>query len=83
MLIWPPRSLDLDKGFRFLSMGFLRGKVYANKPNLEEQLKNHIQQAIQNIPLETHQKGMENVIKRAQVCEALRGGKLSNNIFHI
>ena len=80
-IIWPPRSPDLTAPDFFL-WGFLKNKVYANKPNTVEQLKNNIREAMQNIPPETYQKVMENVIKRAQVCAASRGGHLSDIIFH-
>lgn len=78
---WPPRSPDLTAPDFFL-WGFLKNKVYANKPNTVDQLKNNITEAIENIPPETYQKVMENVVKRAQVCAASRGGHLSDIIFH-
>lgn len=61
---------------------FLKEKVYTNRSNTVEQLKNNIREVIQNIPPETHQKVMENAIKRTQVCAASRGGHFSDIIFH-
>ncbi|XP_023311192.1 uncharacterized protein LOC111692289 [Anoplophora glabripennis] len=78
---WPPRSPDLTAPDFFL-WGYLKGKVYINKPRTIQQLKNNIRDEINNITPEVLRKVMENVLERARICEAENGHHLRDIIFH-
>lgn len=78
---WPPRSPDLTAPDFFL-WGYLKSKAYANKPETLEQLKQNIRDEINEIPREMCENVMKNVLKRARICEANRGGHLSDIVFH-
>ncbi|KAI8123095.1 hypothetical protein CVS40_6188 [Lucilia cuprina] len=78
---WPPRSPDLTAPDFFL-WGYLKSKVYANKPETLEQLKQNIRDEMNEIPREMCENVMKNVLKRARICEANRGGHLSDMVFH-
>ena len=67
--IWPPRSPDLTAPDCFL-WSFLKGKAYVNKPRTTEELKTSIRDEVKNITPEDLKKVMENVLKRARLCEA-------------
>lgn len=75
---WPPRSPDLTAPDFFL-WGYLKGKVYANKPDTLAQLKANIRQEIAQITPEMLQKVMKE--KRADMCVAASGGHLPDIIF--
>lgn len=77
---WPPRSPDLTAPDFFL-WGYLKSKVYANKPQTLEQLKANIRQEIAGISTETLRKTMENAEKRTDLCMAANGGHLPDIIF--
>lgn len=77
---WPPRSPDLTAPDFFL-WGYLKEKVYANKPNNIEELKANIEAEIRAISPQMLQTVMENVLKRAEECEAANGAHLENIIF--
>ena len=79
-LHWPARSPDLTASDFFL-WGYLKEKVYLNKWETLEQLKNNIREEIENIPVEIFKKVMENSIKRADLCRAAKGGHLIDIIF--
>ena len=78
---WPPRSPDLTAPDCFL-WGYLKGKVYINKPRTIEQLKSNIRDEINNITPEVLRKVMENVLERARICEAENGHHLRDIIFN-
>ncbi|CAK9821562.1 hypothetical protein ANTRET_LOCUS270 [Anthophora retusa] len=78
---WPPRSPDLTAPDFFL-WGYLKEKMYANKPRSLDQLKENIRTEIRNIMPETLTNVMENVLKRVQLCEAKNGQHLCDIIFH-
>ena len=63
-LNWPPRSPDLTSPDFFLR-GYLKSKVYVNKPRTVEELKDNIREEIAGIPPEMLAKTMENAAKRA------------------
>ena len=79
-LHWPARSPDLTAPDFFL-WGYLKEKVYVNKPQTLDQLKNNIRQEIENIPVEILKKVMKNSIKRADFCRTAKGGHLVDIIF--
>lgn len=79
---WPPRSPDLTAPDFFL-WGYLKSKVYANKPETLKQLKENIREEISNISRDLCENVLKNVIQRARICEANRGGHLSDILFHV
>ena len=58
-LDWPPRSPDLTPPDFFL-WGYLKSRVYVNKPRTVEELKDNIREEIAAIPAEMLAKTMEN-----------------------
>lgn len=68
---WPPRSPDLTAPDFFL-WGYLKSKVYINKPKTLAQLKNNIRREIAAIPVEMLAKTMENAEKRAHCHQRKR-----------
>ena len=79
---WPPRSPDLTAS-DFWPWGYLKDKVYVNKPRTIQELKSNIRQEILSVPPQMLKSVMENSLKRAQVCEAENGGYLRDLIFRI
>ena len=79
-LDWPPRSPDLTPPDFFL-WGYLKSKVYVNKPRTVEELKDNIREEIAAIPAEMLAKTMENAAKRAQYVINARGDHLRDIIF--
>jgi hypothetical protein len=63
-IVWPPRSPDLTAPDFFL-WGYLKSKVYANKPNNLGDLKAAIRHEIQLISNETLAKVMDGVLVRS------------------
>ena len=78
---WLPRSPDLTAPDCFL-WGYLKERVYVNKPRTIPQLKNNIRNEIEVITPEILRKVMENVLERARMCEAENGHHLRDIIFH-
>ena len=78
---WPSRSPDLTNADFFL-WGYHKGKVYGNKPDTIDELKENIRAEIRNINPETLNSVMENVLEKARECETENGGHLNNIIFH-
>jgi hypothetical protein len=72
---WPPRSPDLSACNYFL-WGYLKAKVYIDKPRTLEALSDAITQEIQVIPLAMLQRTMDNFSARLQRC-------LDNNGRHL
>lgn len=63
---WPPRSPDLTAPDCFL-WGYLKERVYVNKPATIPQLKQNIRNEIQAITPEILRKVMQNVLERAHI----------------
>lgn len=78
---WPPRSPDLTAPDFFL-WGYLKDRVYTHRPTTIQELKVNIHQEIEQITQEVCQHVMQNVIARARICAASRGGHLADIIFH-
>lgn len=78
---WPPRSPDLTAPDFFL-WGYLKDKVYVNKPQTLGQLKQNIRDEIRRLQPETLRRVMQNALKRANACIEQNGGHLSDVIFH-
>ncbi|KAL0868271.1 hypothetical protein ABMA27_007802 [Loxostege sticticalis] len=79
-LPWPARSPDLTSPDFFL-WGFLKSRVYVNKPQTLAALKENIRQEITNISQEVLRQVMQNVINRAQMCINSGGHHLKDIIF--
>lgn len=77
---WPPRSPDLTAPDYFL-WGFLKSKVYCNKPRTTMQLKENIQNEIRAIDAGLLQRVMMSFQHRLQECVECHGGYLKNVIF--
>lgn len=77
---WPPRSPDLTPPDFFL-WGYLKSKVYINKPRTLAALKANIRREIAAISTETLEKTMENAEKRAHCAIRANGGHLRDIIF--
>lgn len=78
---WPSRSPDLTVPDFFL-WGYLKERVYVNKPATIEQLKDNIRAEIRELQPAILRKVMDNALKRATLCETANGGHLKDIIFH-
>ena len=77
---WPPRSPDLTPPDFFL-WGYLKGKVYINKPNTLQELKNNIIAEINGITADVLQNVTENTVKSIRMCIVNDGKHLEDIIF--
>ncbi|XP_055308971.1 uncharacterized protein LOC129572881 [Sitodiplosis mosellana] len=78
---WPPRSCDLTPLDYFL-WGYVKDKVYANKPSTIAELKIEIRRVIATVNVPLLESVIENLGKRLKVCEKSRGGHLHDILFH-
>ena len=76
-LNWPSRSPDLTAPDFFL-WGFLKSRVYHNKPQV---LKTNIEEEIANLEPGVLRATIQNAVKRAQLCINSGGGHLTDIIF--
>ncbi|KOC66185.1 hypothetical protein WH47_07254 [Habropoda laboriosa] len=74
-------SLVNRKGPILLHVGYLKERVYVNKPRTIEELKN-IRAEIRRSGPETLRTVMENAVERACICEQENGGHLRDVVFH-
>lgn len=79
---WPPRSCDLTPMDYFL-WGYVKEKVYVNKPQTVERLKEEIRRVIAEIEPQLCENVIQNFMKRMAVCHRFRGGHLSDVVFHV
>lgn len=79
-LNWPARSPDLSACDFFL-WGYLKSKVYTNRPQTLNQLKRNIRTEIDAIPVEVLQRVMQSFRARLQECQQRGGGHLTDVIF--
>ena len=79
---WPPRSRDLTP-LDFFLWGYLKDKVYINKPQTIEDLKEEIRRNIAEICPQLCQRVMENFIEKINMYCHGQGGHLSDVLFHI
>ena len=77
---WPARSPDLTACDLFL-WGYLKSKVFANKPRNIQELKTAIREEIANITVEMLQRVMRNFKEQLQECMHVGGGHLKDVIF--
>ncbi|KZC11452.1 hypothetical protein WN55_02626, partial [Dufourea novaeangliae] len=78
---WPPKWCDLTP-LDFFLWGFLKLKVYVNKPTTTQALKEEIRCCITEIQPQLCQTVIENFVKRTQMCQQNRGGHLPDVLFH-
>lgn len=79
-LRWPPRSPDLSLCDFFL-WGYLKSRVYVNKPRCLEDLKTTIQEEIVRIPRQMLINATRSFRDRLQSCININGQHLSDVIF--
>ncbi|CAK1578615.1 unnamed protein product [Parnassius mnemosyne] len=79
-LQWPARSPDLSPCDFFL-WGFLKSRVYVNRPRTLQDLKNNIQEEIANITPALLQRVMTNTRNRYTQCIENKGRHLPDLIF--
>ena len=79
-IAWPPRSPDLTAPDYFL-WGYLKSKVYTNRPTNREELKAAISQCISEVSMETLQAVMNNALVRCRECCLVNGQHLKSVIF--
>ena len=78
---WPPCSPDLTAP-DFWLWGYLKDKVYLNKPQTIQELKANIQQEILSLQPPILRTVRENSLERARLCKAENGGYLRVIIFY-
>ena len=76
----PPCSPDLTAPDIFL-WGYLKGKVYTNKPRTIQKLKTNIREEMRVLGPEILRKVMENALERVRQIEANNGHHLKDIIF--
>ena len=76
---WPPRSPDLTQLDYYL-WGYLKSKVYIDKPWTLAQLKTNIEREIAVIPRATLEKVIENAEKWAHYAIRAKGDQLNQII---
>ena len=72
-LSWPPRSPDLTP-LDFFIWGYLKQKVYINKPTTLDQLKEAISIGLNNIPQQMLINVKAGVLRRMVLCKQQNGG---------
>lgn len=65
----------------FFLWGYLKSKVYINKPRTLEDLKNSIRQEIEAVPNEMLERAVRNFQKRIHICIQQEGRHLKDIIF--
>lgn len=79
-IVWPSRSPDLSVCDFFL-WGYLKSKIYENKPRDLEELKAEIQRHSAAIPVTMLRKVYDNFVLRLRECIENRGRHLNGVIF--
>lgn len=77
---WPPRSPDLSP-LDFYLWGFLKDRVYNNKPSTIAELKSNIISEMEKITTDTLGRVISNFEKRLEQCREKKGGYLDDIIF--
>jgi len=65
--LWQPRSPDLTPPDYFL-WGYLKGRVYQNKPRTIDALKANITEEIQAVTTDVLARTFQNMARRVQSC---------------
>lgn len=77
---WPPRSCDLTP-LDFFLWGYVKSKVYTNKPDTLQALERYIRRVIAEIPLDMLDWVIKNWVDRMHQCKLSRGGHLNDVLF--
>lgn len=77
---WPPRSCDLTP-LDFFLWGYVKSKVYADKPATIDALEANIERVIRDIRPEMLEKVAHNWTSRIRFVKNSRGGHMSQIIF--
>ena len=72
---WQPRSCDLTSHFLW---GYVKDRVYADKPSTHKQLKTYIRQVMAEILPSMCQKVVENYFKIITACNTSHEGHLND-----
>ena len=88
---WPPRSPDLSicdflfffLFFSFFGGGYLKSRVYTNRPRTIEELKLSICQEIAALPQEMLEHAMQDFEERLRMCVRQEGRHLTDIIFRM
>jgi hypothetical protein len=72
---WPPRSPDMTP-LDFWLWGYLKDKVYAEKPRTIDELKQLIMEKMTEIPAEMIERVTESVTARMHLCIELEGAQI-------
>jgi len=70
--LWPPRSPDLMPP-DYLLWGYLKGRVYRNKPRTTDALKANITEEIQTVTADVLARTFQNMARRVQSCLGANG----------
>ena len=71
--LWPPRSPDLTPPDHFLC-GYLKGRIYQNKPRNIDVMKANINEEIQTVTAEVLARTFKNRARLVQSCLDANGG---------
>ena len=75
---WPPRSPDITS-LDFFLWGYLKSKVYVNRPNIVDDLKQRIRQEIRLISPKVIENVQRKTFLRLEKCVEING----QNIEHL
>ena len=78
-MAWPLYSPDLSV-LDFFLWGYVKDKIYKNKPKTLAELENAIEKTIREIPRETCARAIGSFEKRLRMCVSLDGGHIENVI---
>jgi hypothetical protein len=77
--LWPPRLPDLTPPDYFL-WGYLKGRVYQNKPWTTAALKANITKEIQAVTADVLARTFQNIVRRVQSCLDANGGHFQHTL---
>ena len=78
--LWPPRSPDLTPPDYFL-WGYLKGRVYQNKPLTMDALKANSTEEIQAVTADVLARIFQNIARRFQSCLDANGGHFQHMLW--
>jgi len=78
--LWPPRSPDLTPPDYFL-WGYLKGRVYQNKPRTIDALKANITEEIQAVTADVLARTFQNMARRVHSCLDANGGHFQHMLW--
>ncbi|KAF7277405.1 hypothetical protein GWI33_007720, partial [Rhynchophorus ferrugineus] len=79
----PSQFSGFNQAPDFFLWGFLKSKVYVNKPQTIQHLKDNIRHKVEEIQHQMLQDVMKNALKRAESGIANRGHYLADIIFQL